>query len=55
MGSIPIKKEVIGRITTGNYSLSQGHGSAIGVIPLTAYLAMKDRDDVETALMKMRK
>ncbi|BGP27943.1 ribonuclease P/MRP protein subunit [Rhodotorula toruloides] len=40
----PSPDQVIGRITTGHFSLSQGHGDGIAVISLYRLLAMSKRD-----------
>lgn len=40
----PIPSAVVGRITTGNYSLKRGHGYAIGAIPLAIWIAINQRD-----------
>ncbi|KAM0746936.1 POP1-domain-containing protein [Meredithblackwellia eburnea MCA 4105] len=37
---LPTPKDVIGRITTGSFSLKQGRGSAMGAIPLSCFLSL---------------
>ncbi|KAG6836104.1 hypothetical protein H0H93_011331 [Arthromyces matolae] len=39
----PTKSSVIGYITTGHFSLSQGQGFGIGAIPLVKYLQLQDQ------------
>lgn len=40
----PPSTAVIGRVTTGNFSLKRGRGHGIGAIPLVAYLRLTARD-----------
>ncbi|GAA6020701.1 hypothetical protein JCM11491_000521 [Sporobolomyces phaffii] len=40
----PSTAQVIGRITTGTFSLARGHGYGIGVVSLHQYLALIERD-----------
>ncbi|KAG6811630.1 hypothetical protein H0H92_006499 [Tricholoma furcatifolium] len=42
---IPPESSVIGYITTGHFSLSQGQGFAIGAIPLVEFLALQDLNE----------
>ncbi|SCV74721.1 BQ2448_7750 [Microbotryum intermedium] len=41
---IPTKEDVMGRITSGGFSLARGRGHAIAVVPLFLYLDMVARD-----------
>lgn len=40
---VPPKAHIIGYITTGNYSLSLGEGSAIGFIPIVQLFNLKQQ------------
>ncbi|KAH7927632.1 POP1-domain-containing protein [Leucogyrophana mollusca] len=54
---IPSPDFIIGYITTGNFSLSRGQGFAIGALPVTKYLALKQqaqRLGQKSALIKIR-
>ncbi|ORY73594.1 ribonucleases P/MRP protein subunit POP1-domain-containing protein [Leucosporidium creatinivorum] len=51
----PKKEDVIGRITTGAYSLARGEGYAVGFLSLYTYLQFAERDLRESAPAPVQK
>ncbi|KAK4698539.1 ribonuclease P/MRP protein subunit POP1, partial [Phenoliferia sp. Uapishka_3] len=41
---LPTPKSLIGRVTTGNFSLAVGRGAAVGAVPLVVYLDLMERN-----------